>query len=199
MGFVFHQSPGKSNMKGTVVKFDPARGYGFIRSSDLEKDLFVHIGDVSTRTALAVGQSVTFDVEMTNKGARAVRVKPGGYSWSPRAIFLSIAAGIGLILALIAGWLTQIHWFVAYLLGVNASTLFLYGYDKLIAGSTALRVPEKVLLTVAALGGSPAAVAGQILFHHKTSARKRDFRVKLALIILIQLVVAVVYMLNPPT
>lgn len=185
-------------MKGTVIKFDPARGYGFIRAAGLEKDVFVHIGDVSTRTALAVGQRVTFDVEMTNKGARAVRVKPGARSWSPRAIFLTIAAGIGVSLALLTGWLTELHPFAAYLLGVNASTLFLYGYDKLIAGSTALRVPEKVLLTVAALGGSPAALAGQFLFHHKTSARKRDFRFKLTLVVVLQLTVAVVYMLNPP-
>jgi uncharacterized membrane protein YsdA (DUF1294 family)/cold shock CspA family protein len=185
-------------MKGTVVKFDPARGYGFIRSSGLEKDIFVHIGDVSTRAALAAGQMVTFDVEMTSKGARAVRVKPGRQSGSPRAIFLSIAAGIGLFLALIATLVTNIHWFAAYLLGVNTSTIFLYGYDKLIPGSTALRVPEKVLLMMAACGGSPAALTGQILFHHKTSVRKREFRLRLAIIVLLQLVVTVLYVLNPP-
>lgn len=185
-------------MKGTVVKFDSERGFGFIRSSDLEKDLFVHIGDVSTRTALSVGQRVNFDVEMTNKGARAVRVRAGRQPWSPRAIFLSLAAGVGLLLALIAGWLTEMHWFAAYLLGVNASTFFLFGYDKLIAGSTALRVPEKVLLTMALCGGSPAALAGQFVFHHKTSARKLDFRRRLAIIVLIHLLVAVFYALNPP-
>jgi uncharacterized membrane protein YsdA (DUF1294 family)/cold shock CspA family protein len=185
-------------MKGTVVKFDPARGYGFIRAPHLEKDIFVHIDDVSTRTALAIGQTVSFDVKMTDKGARAVRVKPGRQAWSPRAIFLSIAAGIGVILALIAGWLTDIHWLAAYLLGVNASTFFLYGYDKLIAGSRALRVPEKVLLLMAAIGGSPAALAGQLLFRHKISTRKREFRLKLTIVVLVQLVVAVLYILNPP-
>lgn len=185
-------------MKGTIVKFDPARGYGFIRSSGLERDIFVHIGDISTRTALGVGQTVTFDVEMTSKGARAVRVKLGRQSWSPRAVFLSIAAGIGVFLTLITISLTDIHWFAAYLLGVNTSTLFLYGYDKLISNSTALRVPEKVLLMMAACGGSPAALVGQIFFRHKTSVRKREFRLRLAAILLVQLVVTALYVLNPP-
>jgi uncharacterized membrane protein YsdA (DUF1294 family) len=127
-----------------------------------------------------------------------VRGKSGRQSWSPRAIFLSIAVGIGMILTLIAILLTNIHWFVAYLLGVNTSTFFLYGYDKLISGSTALRVPEKVLLMMAAFGGSPAALAGQVLFRHKTSVRKRNFRLRLAVILLVQLLVAVLYALNPP-
>jgi uncharacterized membrane protein YsdA (DUF1294 family) len=59
-------------------------------------------------------------------------------------------------------------------------------------------VPEKVLLLMAAIGGSPAALAGQLLFRHKISTRKREFRLKLTIVVLVQLVVAVLYILNPP-
>jgi uncharacterized membrane protein YsdA (DUF1294 family) len=77
----------------------------------------------------------------------------------------------------------------AGVIGVNAVTLALYGYDKhqAIAGGT--RIPEAALHLTALLGGSPGAVLAQGLFRHKT--RKRSFRIVLIGIILLQ--VAAVY------
>jgi uncharacterized membrane protein YsdA (DUF1294 family) len=58
---------------------------------------------------------------------------------------------------------------LAWLLAVNVTAFFIYGYDKQIAGSGRMRVPEAVLLGLALVGGTPGAYAGMRLFHHKTA------------------------------
>lgn len=60
-------------------------------------------------------------------------------------------------------------------LGVLSALAFLlFGWDKALAKLHRRRVPEAALLGCAALGGSAGALAGMLLFHHKT--RKPAFR-----------------------
>lgn len=61
-------------MKGRVAKFNAKRGFGFIRSDQLDDEIFVHITKVDGRRALRPGQDVTFDTEQTDKGLAAVNV-----------------------------------------------------------------------------------------------------------------------------
>lgn len=65
-------------MKGTVAKFNAKRGFGFIRSDQLDNEIFVHITKVIGRRALRPGQDVTFDTEQTDKGLAAVNVAVQG-------------------------------------------------------------------------------------------------------------------------
>jgi CspA family cold shock protein len=61
--------------KGTVKKFDSVRGYGFITGDD-DIDIFVHQSFIQMdgfRT-LEVGQTVTYDLEKSDKGLKAVNV-----------------------------------------------------------------------------------------------------------------------------
>ncbi len=51
---------------------------------------------------------------------------------------------------------------------INVITFFTYGLDKLKARRHAWRIPEKVLLGMALCLGSLGALAGMLLFHHKT-------------------------------
>lgn len=60
-------------------------------------------------------------------------------------------------------------WWAAWLIAVSGVTAATYWYDKRIAGGTWTRVPEAVLHLLAALGGSPAAIASQQLLRHKTA------------------------------
>ncbi|BDU17740.1 DUF1294 domain-containing protein [Lysobacter auxotrophicus] len=70
-------------------------------------------------------------------------------------------------------------------LALNAVTVLVYGYDKAIAGGTRRRVPERVLLALALLGGSPGALLSMGLFRHKTA--KASFRRAMMLIVVGQL------------
>lgn len=54
----------------------------------------------------------------------------------------------------------------------------LFGYDKLKAGSSSDRVPERHLLAVSAMGGWLGGLLGMMLFRHKTA--KLSFQLKFA-------------------
>ena len=56
-----------------------------------------------------------------------------------------------------------------------------------ITGKQKRRIPEKVLLTTAAIGGSPGAIAGMFLLHHKT--RHWQFRYGLPAMLALQMVI----------
>lgn len=63
---------------------------------------------------------------------------------------------------------------LAYLAGINLAAFAAMALDKRFASLGQRRISERALLTVAALGGTPGAIAGQQAFRHKT--RKEPFR-----------------------
>lgn len=63
----------------------------------------------------------------------------------------------------------DIHFAAAvYLIVVNISAVAVYGWDKLSAKQGWQRVPEKILLLLALLGGSVGAMAAMTFSRHKT-------------------------------
>ena len=75
--------------------------------------------------------------------------------------------------------------FVAVALAaLNLATFLVFGWDKLAATNGRSRVPERILLTLAALGGSPGALLARPVFRHKT--RKQPFSAWLVLIVFVQ-------------
>jgi cold shock CspA family protein len=59
--------------KGIVTFFDQSKGYGFIQEDATRKSYFVHVNSVGQ--SIGKEDRVTFEVEMTPKGASAVKVK----------------------------------------------------------------------------------------------------------------------------
>ena len=59
--------------KGTVTFFNESKGYGFIKDSENQESIFVHINELSE--AVSENDKVTFEVEPGQKGMTAVRVK----------------------------------------------------------------------------------------------------------------------------
>lgn len=55
-----------------------------------------------------------------------------------------------------------------YLLLINLLGLVLYGWDKAKSKGKGRRIPERVLLWVARLGGGVGCWMGMMLFRHKT-------------------------------
>jgi len=179
-------------MEGIIVKFDEKRGFGFIRSKTLPKDVFVHIQEVRDQQSLSVGQTVQFETKETAKGLAAISVIPGATQISPFLLY-GVAAAVMMIGALIILFIMNWNIIIAYFVSVNLTTFLFYGYDKVIAGSSLLRVPELVLHSLSLCGGSPAGLIAQKLFRHKTI--KGSFQLVYWAIVIIQVIVIGVLLL----
>ncbi|MFG2881435.1 cold-shock protein [Streptomyces sp. NPDC048297] len=73
---------------GRVVRFDGARGYGFIAPADGSEDVFLHVNDLLIpEQQVRPGITVEFDVEEGERGLKASSVRlastAGGRSSAP--------------------------------------------------------------------------------------------------------------------
>ncbi len=83
--------------------------------------------------------------------------------------------------------MTGLDPWICWLLGVNLTVLVAFSFDKGAAIRNQWRIPEIVLHTLAAIGGSPMTWVARILFRHKTT--KQSFGRTLTVITGIQLLV----------
>ena len=111
---------------------------------------------------------------------------------NPKLLFLVLAVVCVAGLAFAAVWMWELSVLWAILIGLNIITFLFYGIDKSSSARGGLRIPEVILHLLALLGGSPAALLGQMVFRHKT--RKWKFRIVFVLIILVQIAAVVFYM-----
>jgi cold shock CspA family protein len=61
------------NRKGTVTFFNDSKGYGFIKDSDSQESIFVHMNGLID--SIKENNKVSFRIEMGHKGPNAVDVK----------------------------------------------------------------------------------------------------------------------------
>ncbi len=80
---------------------------------------------------------------------------------------------------------------IAWLIAINVATAFYYTFDKLRATKHGFRVPEKTLLLLGFLGGTPAAFFSMLLLHHKT--RKASYQWQFALVTIVQIALAYIW------
>ncbi len=59
------------------------------------------------------------------------------------------------------------NWFLVWLIVWSVTAFLLYGYDKTQSKRNAWRVPERVLLGLALIGGAAGSLLGMALFRHK--------------------------------
>lgn len=172
--------------RGVVVSFDQVRGFGFIRSPDLAEDVFVHASSVVGGGNLRPGQQVRFLAEGTDRGPRAVRVRPGKIGLPPDlASIVTVIGSIGLVTGVLyaSGLALAPAWFVS----INVATLAAWIWDKHRSVRDGRRIPEAALLGMAAIGGTVGAVLGVFVLGHKR--RKPKFLVSLGVITATQLII----------
>jgi CspA family cold shock protein len=67
-------------MQGTVKWFNSSKGYGFIQSDEIDKDVFVHYSVIEGEgyKSLAEGEAVEFEITDGPKGPQATKVVKAG-------------------------------------------------------------------------------------------------------------------------
>lgn len=106
--------------------------------------------------------------------------------------YTALALALALLVMLLLATQLKITWVAAWLIAISAVAFLIYGYDKQIAGTDRMRVPERVLLLLAFVGGTPGALVGMQVFRHKTT--KQPFQQQFWLTVLVQIILVVVYL-----
>lgn len=78
------------------------------------------------------------------------------------------------------------NFLIFYLILVSVISIIVTVWDKISAIAQKRRVPERVLLTLSAVGGSVAMLVTMLIIRHKT--RKQKFMIGIPAIILLQLI-----------
>lgn len=172
---------------GMIKSWNDERGFGFIAPTLGGEDIFVHVKAYRSRVSRpAVGQRVTFEVEVDAHGRkRARRVELAQPSRrrvhartqpSSRGGAISyFAIALFALVFLMASFAWQVPGWVALLYIVASITAFLtYAIDKSAAASGAWRIPEQTLLLLGLAGGWPGAIVAQQVLRHKSI--KQPFR-----------------------
>jgi uncharacterized membrane protein YsdA (DUF1294 family) len=120
-----------------------------------------------------------------------MKSKRSGRRTNTLRLYWIASFGVAIILALMLWGLLSLDPLLSWLIAINLIAFLMYGYDKRIAGSGRMRVPEALLLALAYTGGSLGALAGMYFFHHKTS--KTSFQARFWLIVAIQIVLIAFY------
>lgn len=190
--------------QGTIVKWDEARGFGFIRAAGSIADVFFHVRDFRAAGGGSTprqGLAVTFEeIHVGGKGPRGMAVQPAGERAAPAAAAPSPrrpaarrpsgragpARSSGSVIAfpLMAGyvaalvwsvWTKSLPWWVLpAFFGLNLFTFFAYWQDKWAAGQGNWRISESTLHLWSLAGGWPGAWFAQQVLRHKS--RKQSFR-----------------------
>jgi uncharacterized membrane protein YsdA (DUF1294 family)/cold shock CspA family protein len=187
---------------GRVVRFDAARGFGFIRCADSEADVFFHVRDFAGEGQPPVeGLAVVYEeIHVGGKGPRGMAVRPSD-AVRPASAGLRTSStrrrkpdrpmqapapesGKGWVLMgmvvyggvlLWAGTQQRLPvWALLALPLVNLLTFGAYWRDKQAARNGAWRTSEKDLHLLSLAGGWPAAWFAQQVLRHKS--RKSSFR-----------------------
>ena len=82
------------------------------------------------------------------------------------------------------------NFWLIYLLAMNVAGFVTMGVDKYRATARQWRLSEKLLLTVAVLGGCVGSICGMVLFRHKTKHPR--FYMGLPVILALQCIVGLI-------
>lgn len=192
-------------LKGTLVKWNDQKGFGFIRMDEHDDDYFVHISSFKKGSSRRpeVGDTVKFKpadlpgkkrvsfariegLEYESQEPKAVvEKKPFVLEPKQRTFLTNFLILLPLFLS---GYLLITARnplpFFSYVI-FSILTMFIYGRDKAHAAIRSWRIPESYLHVLEIMGGWPGALMAQNDFRHKT--RKSVYQLVFKGIILLHL------------
>ena len=166
-------------VKGKIVQWDDAKGFGFIQPLLQGERVFMHINATQSRGRRPVmGDVVTYQLGKDNKGR--VQAQQVTFAGEKRKIRRAKAAArwpmvvvLGFFVMLLTATLaTTLPLYIVLLYaGMSLLTFFVYWWDKRRAQKEKQRTPEKRLQLLSLLGGWPGALLAQNYLRHKSQKR----------------------------
>ncbi len=163
--------------QGILVKWNDARGFGFLTPDEGGDDIFIHASSfASGERRPRQGDRIIYTLDENSERRRAKTSRYPGLSARQLRYLGFILAGIGsgLVISQAAGLIRLGFVTNAYLI-VSLITFAAYWADKKRAEEDMWRIAETSLHVMAILGGWPGALLAQRALGHKT--RKRGFQV----------------------
>ncbi|GAA4170745.1 cold shock and DUF1294 domain-containing protein [Gryllotalpicola koreensis] len=201
-----------ASLRGTLVSWNDARGFGFIETEGGRARVFVHAsafasagprphagdrvgfelgagpdGRQRARQASVLASHADSGIRMPTRAPRP-HARPSALPFVPVAVF-----AVFLALA-IAAWGAS-AWFASIYIGMSAIAFGVYAWDKQAAIDGAWRTRESTLQALALLGGWPGAVFAQQLLRHKS--RKTSFQLVFWLLVIVNVAAFVALVWRP--
>jgi uncharacterized membrane protein YsdA (DUF1294 family) len=114
----------------------------------------------------------------------------------PYLLFGSLGFGIAAIATALLVRFT--HPLAAWGLAINLSALVVFRLDKTLAIANSLRVPEKVLLMLEAVGGTPGAAFAMWVIRPRHKTQSGGFLLQFFVILTIQLMLGLLILYSSP-
>lgn len=167
--------------QGKIVKWNEAKGFGFVMPRGGNQPVFVHVRDFSSRQRRPLDNPlVSYALGSDAKGrCCAVNVRYAGEKSSTIELNISVLpmllamSFVALLMGVVLAGYVPLIISILYLL-LSLAAFLAYALDKSAAGTGRWRTPENTLHIFGLAGGWPGAIFAQQLFRHKSS--KREFQ-----------------------
>ncbi len=155
--------------KGTLIRWNDEKGFGFIEPDHGKKEIFLHIKMLPHyQRRPKVGDILYYAVETDDSGR--LLADPARIKGLALSAFTSLCGLSGILFALylilVANDFLPLHIGAFYVL-MSLITIVAYSSDKRAAERQEWRTAEKKLHLLEALGGWPGALLTQIFYRHK--------------------------------
>mgnify|MGYP001216101648 CR=1 FL=1 len=161
-------------MKGKVVEWNDAKGYGFISNEDKSVRAFFHISAIMNNSVRPkVKDKVIFELRKDEKGRKkAYNIE----ITSMKTISLTVLFGCSFLVFMCASTITfgGLLFLIPIYFVLSVFTYFSFEWDKLAATSGSQRTPENTLHILSLAGGWPGALIAQNQLRHKS--KKQPFK-----------------------